>query len=442
MSRDVFRRWRKTIQRYHLNKIDTIRGNNRTAFTRHRKVSPESLLLQMLSQRGMAQRQEVKILLEDSGMSDIDISDVGFYKARMKYSPGAVKEMFEDFTDDETRIRKSEMRKFKSFHVFAIDGSELVLPSDTEFETIADIQPTSKAAPDDMPHMIKLSGLSDVYNHTIKRIAIDEYSHDERGHAIELLGSIKKEEESKTLVVFDRGYFSFKLLNLFDNSKMKYIFRISTYVLSKCRREMESDNEVDKTFKVRLTRANTNGFRNETELVQEVLSKTFVIRMAIIDIGKEEKEFLITNLSDDEASVEELKELYHARWDIETAFRDMKKCLKLEEFSGRRERLILQDIYACAWVFNMVQFIIMERKCSLIQGKKHQMKHNRSVAIGAVKRNLVKALMHPSSRIRKESFANIIKEIDRYLTPIRPNRSFSREHKAKNHSRMSYRSNY
>lgn len=329
MSRDVFRRWRKTIQRYHLNKIDTIRGNNRTAFTRHRKVLPENLLLQMLSQRGMAQRQEVKILLEDSGMSDIDISDVGFYKARMKYSPDAVKEMFEDFTDDETRIRKSEMRKFKSFHVFAIDGSELVLPSDTEFETIADIQPTSKAAPDDMPHMIKLSGLSDVYNHTIKRIAIDEYSHDERGHAIELLGSIKKEEEeSKTLVVFDRGYFSFKLLNLFDNSKMKYIFRISTYVLSKCRREMESDNEVDKTFKIQLTRANTNGFRDETELVQEVLSKTFVIRMAIIDIGKEEKEFLITNLSDDEASIEELKELYHARWDIETAFRDMKKGLK------------------------------------------------------------------------------------------------------------------
>ena len=290
--------------------------------------------------------------------------------------------------------------------------------------------------------MIKLSGLSDVYNHTIKRIAIDEYSHDERGHAIELLGGIKKEEESRTLVVFDRGYFSFKLLNLFDNSKMKYIFRISTYVLSKCRREMESDNEVDKTFKVRLTRANTNGFRDETELVQEVLSKTFVIRMAIIDIGKEGKEFLITNLSDDEATIEELKELYHARWDIETAFRDMKKDLKLEEFSGRRERLILQDVYACAWVFNMVQFIIMERKCSLIQGKKYQMKHNRSVAIGAVKRNLVKALMHPSSRIRKESFDNMIKEIDRYLTPIRPNRSFSRGHKTKNHSRMSYRSNY
>ena len=148
MSRDVFRRWRKKIQIYHLNKIDTIRGNNRTAFTRHRKVSPESLLLQMLSQRGMAQRQEVKILLEDSGMSDIDISDVGFYKARMKYSPDAVKEMFEDFTDDETRIRKNEMRKFKSFHVFAIDGSDLLLPSDTEFETIADIQPTAKTAPD------------------------------------------------------------------------------------------------------------------------------------------------------------------------------------------------------------------------------------------------------------------------------------------------------
>lgn len=136
-------------------------------------------------------------MFEDSGMSDSDISDVGFYKARIKYSPDAVKEMFEDFTDDETRIRKNEMRKFKSFHVFAIDGSELVLPSDTEFETIADIQPTAKAAPDNMPHMIKLSGLSDAYNHTIKRIAIDEYSHDERGHAIELLAASKKKKKAR-----------------------------------------------------------------------------------------------------------------------------------------------------------------------------------------------------------------------------------------------------
>lgn len=84
--------------------------------------------------------------------------------------------------------------------------------------------------------------------------------------------------------------------------------------------------------------------------------------MAIIDIGKEEKEFLITNLSDDEASIEELKELYHARWDIETAFRDMKKGLKLEEFKRKKRRLILQDIYAIPWVFNMVQFIIMGKK--------------------------------------------------------------------------------
>ena len=442
MSHDTFKRWKRMIRRYHFDKIDIIRGNNPTAFTRHRKVLPENLLLQMLSQRGITQRQEVKILFEDFGMSDIAISDIGFYKARMKYSPSAVKEMFEDFTDEEVRIRKDEMKKFKSFHVLAIDGSELILPSNTKFETIADIQSIAKADPENMPHMIKLSGLSDVYNHTIKRLAIDEYDHDERDHAVKLLSSIRKEEQNKTLVVFDRGYFSFKLLNLFDNSKMKYIFRINKYVLSKYQKEMERNNEDDKTLEVRLKRANINGFRNETTLVQEILSKAFRIRMVIIDIGKEEKEFLITNLSDDEVTLDELKELYHARWDIETAFREMKKNLKLEEFSGRRERLILQDIYACAWAFNMVQFIIIERKSSLVQDKKYQMKHNRSVAIGAVKKNLVKALMHPSSKIRKESFENIVKEIDKYLTPIRPNRSYSRKHKTKNHSKMSYRSNY
>lgn len=54
---------------------------------------------------------------------------------------------------------------------------------------------------------------------------------------------------------------------------------------------MESDNEVDKTFKVQLTHANTNGFRNETELVQEVLSKTFVTAWQSLTSEKKRRNF-------------------------------------------------------------------------------------------------------------------------------------------------------
>ena len=43
-------------------------------------------------------------------------------------------------------------------------------------------------------------------------------------------------------------------------------------------------------------------------------------------------EVLLTNLSEDEFSVVDLKELYAMRWGIETSFRDLKYSLALSYF--------------------------------------------------------------------------------------------------------------
>lgn len=43
-------------------------------------------------------------------------------------------------------------------------------------------------------------------------------------------------------------------------------------------------------------------------------------------------EVLLTNLSEDEFSVVDLKELYAMRWGIETSFRDLKYSLDLSYF--------------------------------------------------------------------------------------------------------------
>lgn len=96
----------ESYHKYHQDMMDIIRGNSVSSFTRHRKVTPDLLLIQMLAQHGVTQRKEIRILLEDSGMTDIEISDVGFYKARMKYNPEAVNSMLNTFIDDELKIRK------------------------------------------------------------------------------------------------------------------------------------------------------------------------------------------------------------------------------------------------------------------------------------------------------------------------------------------------
>ena len=44
------------------------------------------------------------------------------------------------------------------------------------------------------------------------------------------------------------------------------------------------------------------------------------IRITLLDIGNEESEILATNLSNEEFSTEDLKELYAKRWTVETGY--------------------------------------------------------------------------------------------------------------------------
>ncbi|MCR0487373.1 transposase, partial [[Clostridium] innocuum] len=69
-------------------------------------------------------------------------------------------------------------------------------------------------------------------------------------------------------------------------------------------------------------------------------------------IGKDIVEYLISNLPMNEYSIDDLKELYHLRWTIETSYNRLKNRIKLEEFSGFKEILIssiriFMQIYGC-----------------------------------------------------------------------------------------------
>ena len=77
------------------------------------------------------------------------------------------------------------------------------------------------------------------------------------------------------------------------------------------------------------------------------------IRIALIDIGNEEPEILATNLTPEEFSTEDLKELYAKRWTVETGFDRLKNLIEIEDFSGIRRQIIEQDFYAHIFVYNL-----------------------------------------------------------------------------------------
>ena len=72
------------------------------------------------------------------------------------------------------------------------------------------------------------------------------------------------------------------------------------------------------------------------------------------EYGEDIVEYLISNLPMDEYSIDDLKELYHLCWTIETSYNHLKNRMKLEEFSEFKEILIYQDIYADIWLYNLI----------------------------------------------------------------------------------------
>ncbi len=51
-------------------------------------------------------------------------------------------------------------------------------------------------------------------------------------------------------------------------------------------------------------------------------------------------EYLVTNLTRDEFNLEELKKMYHMRWDIETAFKVLKYIIGMISFHSRKRDFI------------------------------------------------------------------------------------------------------
>ena len=80
-------------------------------------------------------------------------------------------------------------------------------------------------------------------------------------------------------------------------------------------------------------------------------------RVVRFQLTEDTYEVLLTNLTEDEFSVPELKELYAMRWGIETSFRDLKYTLALSYFHSKKTENILQEIFARLTMYNFAELI-------------------------------------------------------------------------------------
>ena len=105
------------------------------------------------------------------------------------------------------------------------------------------------------------------------------------------------------------------------------------------------------------------------------------------------------------------------RWGIETAYETLKSRLQLENFTGTKPILLLQDIYSTIYLSNLVEDIILDAERELDQkeaNRKHKMMINQTVSLetDGQKKNML--------------FQQIYEDISKNLVPIRPDRHYTR----------------
>ena len=152
------------------------------------------------------------------------------------------------------------------------------------------------------------------------------------------------------------------------------------------------------------------------------------IRLVKILLDTGETEVVVTNLYDtDIYTKEDMKEVYHLRWGIETYYGYLKEELQLGQFSGIRQICIEQDFAAAnLFLFNLQSLIEKQTESyvnAVSRKRKYRYKVNKNISWANLKNRVVRLFLQEDSR---SILIELEKLFGNYLVPVRPGRKYPR----------------
>lgn len=293
--------------------------------------------------------------------------------------------------------------------------------------------------------------LYDVLNRTFQAYCMIEpqKSHDEIGALMYNLNMIEDCISEKVLIVGDRGFESYNTFAYFiENPNLDFLIRVKQGINAmKAVSQLpikELDVDVDFTLTTSQTKADKeNGciFIN-THKKQDRTYKSHARRWAYgskyhmkfrvvrIKLSTGEFETHATSLPRDEITAEEIKELYHARWGIENAFRELKYNLGLTLLHGKSEFFAEQEIYCAMIMSNFANRIMQNVVVNNAVNNIYKYKVNSKMAV-----YLCKEFFRDPWADGKE----LMEQIAKYTEPIRPDRMDERKIKPQSFKGFVYR---
>lgn len=232
-------------------------------------------------------------------------------------------------------------------------------------------------------------------------------------------------EKQPFLVVMDRGYPSTPSFIHMTDKGIRFLVRLKS---SDYKKEQQSLKEADSIINIKLDKSRIRHYEGTIDGERMKELGEISLRMVKVELENGTIEVLATNLPE-EFTTDEIKELYHLRWGIETAYETLKSRLQIENFTGTKAILLEQDIYSTIYVSNLAEDIIRDAEAELDgeeKGKKHRMAINQTISIGILKNDLIYILLEKDAQKQDRLFERIYEDISKNLVPIRPERHYKR----------------
>lgn len=400
---------------------DLCRGGNAGSFTRNRKMPLRDILLTMINRKGLTLTLELRNYMKISHPGE-QISKPGYLKQRMKLNPDAFLDLYH--FHNKNFYSEPGYSTLKGFLILAADGSDINIP--TTPETLERFGTASRKNTKPQAQ-IGLGCIYDVLNRMILESDCNRVKFDEmRTAEIQLDRLPETIGDIPYLVIMDRGYPS---TPAFIRMMEKGIYFLSRLKSSDYKKEQQALETDDSRVDIVLDKPRIRHYEGtpDGEHMRE-LGK-ISLRMVRIRLENGDYEVLATNLPYEIFSTEEIGELYHLRWGIETAYETLKSRLQLENFTGTKERLLLQDIYSTIYVSNLAEDIIHDVEQELNekeQHTKHKMAVNQTISIGILKNDLIYIVLEKDKVIKEKLFQQLYDDISQNLVPVRPDRHYHR----------------
>ena len=338
-------------------------NNPEKDFTRKRKLPLKQVLKCVLSMTGKSLRGE---LMDYFNLSLKMPTVSALVQQRNKINYTAFEALFRSFTNsvDERSI-------YKGYRLLAVDGSDLHTPTNKD-EKSSFYEGTNGQKPYNLFH---LNALYDLQRRIYVDAVVQGRKHENEHRAFVTM--VDRDNSSiPTIYIADRGYESYNNMAHVIKKGQKFLIRvkdlISNSILSGL--QLPDSNEFDISACVGLTRKQTNEVKQSNlKLVShtqkfDYLPKTskksipmapyyISFRIVRFKLTEDTYEVLLTNLTEEEFSASEVKDLYAMRWGIETSFRDLKYSLALSYFHSKKTEHILQEIFARLTMYNFAELI-------------------------------------------------------------------------------------